>query len=116
MIGGNVFWDYRMTDYSTAHSRLGLGGEYFWKDFEVRHNNYMAMTDTKSFTLDGTDYSERIVPGWDAEIGYRLPNYPQLGVFVKGHNWDYQEIANMNGVSSSSKIDLFCFFILQGVC
>ena len=101
MWGGNVFLDTRMTTYSTAHGRLGVGAEYFWNDFEVRHNNYMAMTGTKSFTLDGTEYSERIVPGWDAEIGYRLPNYPQLGVFVKGHNWDYQEIANMNGVSTS---------------
>ena len=25
----NVFLDYRMTDYSDAHSRLGLGGEYY---------------------------------------------------------------------------------------
>ena len=33
MLGANAFWDYRMTDYSDAHSRLGLGGEYLWKDF-----------------------------------------------------------------------------------
>ena len=26
MVGANAFWDYRMTDYSDAHSRLGLGG------------------------------------------------------------------------------------------
>ena len=25
MVGANAFWDYRMTDYSDAHSRLGLG-------------------------------------------------------------------------------------------
>ena len=30
MLGANAFWDYRMTDYSDAHSRLGLGGEYLW--------------------------------------------------------------------------------------
>ncbi len=42
MVGGNVFLDYRMTDYSDAHSRLGLGGEYLWKDFEFRNNFYMA--------------------------------------------------------------------------
>ena len=41
MIGANAFWDYRMTDYSDAHSRLGLGGEYFVKDFEFRNNWYM---------------------------------------------------------------------------
>ena len=99
MVGGNVFWDYRMTDYSSAHSRLGLGGEYFWKDFEIRNNYYMAMTDKKDVTIGGTSYTERIVPGWDAEVGYRLPNYPQLGVFVKAFNWDYKETDDQSGVA-----------------
>ena len=45
MVGANAFWDYRMTDYSDAHSRLGLGGEYFWKDFEFRINWYMSITE-----------------------------------------------------------------------
>ena len=51
MVQANAFWDYRMTDYSDAHSRLGLGGEYFWKDFEFRNNWYMAITDEKDVTL-----------------------------------------------------------------
>ena len=76
-----------MTDYSSAHSRLGLGGEYLWKNFELRNNYYMVITDKKNnLTIDGTTYTERVVPGWDAEIGYRLPNYPQLGVIVKAFN------------------------------
>ena len=99
MVGGNIFWDYRMTDYSSAHSRLGLGGEYFWKDFELRNNYYMAITDKKNVTVGGTEYTERIVPGWDAEVGYRLPNYPQLGVFVKAFNWDYEDTDDQNGVA-----------------
>ena len=99
MVGGNVFWDYRMTDYSSAHSRLGLGGEYFWKNFELRNNYYMAMTDEKSVTIDGTSYTERIVPGWDAEVGYRLPKYPQLGVFVKAFNWDYEDTDDQSSVA-----------------
>ena len=99
MLGGNVFWDYRMTDYSTAHSRLGLGGEYFWKDFELRNNYYMAITDKKDVTIGGTSYTERIVPGWDAEVGYRFPNYPQIGVFVKAFNWDYEDTDDQSGVA-----------------
>ena len=99
MIGGNVFWDYRMTDYSSAHSRLGLGGEYFWKNFELRNNYYMAITDKKNVTVGGSSYTERIVPGWDAEVGYRFPNYPQLGVFVKAFNWDYEDTDDQNGVA-----------------
>ena len=99
MLGGNVFWDYRMTDYSTSHSRLGLGGEYFWKNFELRNNYYMAITDKKTVTIDGTEYTERIVPGWDTEVGYRLPNYPQLGVFIKAFNWDYKDTDDQSGVA-----------------
>ena len=100
MLGGNVFWDYRMTDYSSAHSRLGLGGEYFWKNFELRNNYYMAITDKKkNITIDGTEYTERIVPGWDAEVGYRFPNYPQLGVFVKAFNWDYEDTDDQSSVA-----------------
>jgi len=99
MVGGNAFWDYRMTDYSSAHSRLGLGGEYFWKNFELRNNYYMAMTDKKDVTIGGTSYTERIVPGWDAEVGYRLPNYPQLGLFVKTFNWDYEDTDDQSGVA-----------------
>ena len=101
MVGGNIFWDYRMTDYSSAHSRLGLGGEYFWKHFELRNNYYTAITDKKTVTVDGVSYTERIVPGWDVEVGYRLPNYPQLGVFVKGFNWDYKDTDDQNGVATS---------------
>ena len=101
MVGGNVFWDYRMTDYSSAHSRLGLGGEYFWKDFELRNNYYMAITDKKNVTVGGTEYTERIVPGWDAEIGYRLPNNPQVAVFVKGFNWDYKDTDDQSGIATS---------------
>ena len=101
MIGGNIFWDYRMTDYSSAHSRIGLGGEYLWKNLELRNNWYMAMTDTKTVSISGTEYSERIVPGVDVEVGYRLPNYPELGVFVKGFNWDYKDTDDQSGIGGS---------------
>ena len=101
MVGANAFWDYRMTDYSDAHSRLGLGGEYFWKDFEIRNNWYMSITDEKSITIDGTSYSERVVPGWDVEVGYRLPNNPEIALFVRGFNWDYKKTQDNSGIEGS---------------
>ena len=101
MLGANIFWDYRMTDYSDAHSRLGLGGEYFWKDFEFRNNWYMAITDEKSVTVDGTSYLERVVPGWDVEVGYRLPNNPELAFFVRGFNWDYEYTQDNSGLEGA---------------
>jgi len=101
MIGANAFWDYRMTDYSDAHSRLGLGGEYFWKDFELRNNWYMAITDEKNVTVKGTSYKERVVDGWDVELGYRLPNNPELAFFVRGFNWDYKNTQDNSGLEGS---------------
>ena len=101
MVGANAFWDYRMTDYSDAHSRLGLGGEYLWKDFEFRNNWYMSITDTKNVTVNGTAYGERVVPGWDVEAGYRLPNKPELAFFVRGFNWDYKDKSDNSGIEGS---------------
>ena len=101
MVGANAFWDYRMTDYSDAHSRLGLGGEYFWKDFEYRNNWYMSITDEKSINVNGTSYSERVVPGWDVEVGYRLPNNPEIAFFVRGFNWDYKNTQDNTGLEGS---------------
>ncbi len=101
MVGGNIFWDYRMTDYSDAHSRLGLGGEYLWKDLEIRNNWYIPITDEKDVTVGGSNYKEKVVPGWDAEIGYRLPNYPELAFFVRGFNWDYKNTQDNSGLEGS---------------
>ncbi|WP_413679203.1 inverse autotransporter beta domain-containing protein [Prochlorococcus marinus] len=101
MVGGNVFLDYRMTDYSDAHSRLGLGGEYFWKDFEFRNNWYMAITDEKDVTIDGSSFVERVVPGWDLEVGYRLPSNPELAFFVRGFNWDYKYTQDNSGLEGA---------------
>ena len=101
MLGANAFWDYRMTDYSDAHSRLGLGGEYFWKDFEFRNNWYMAITDEKVVTIKGVSYNERVVDGWDVEVGYRLPNYPELAFFVRGFNWDYKYTQDNSGLEGA---------------
>ena len=101
MVGANAFWDYRMTDYSDAHSRLGLGGEYFWKDFEFRNNWYMSITDEKDVTIKGVSYKERVVPGWDLELGYRLPKNPELAFFLRGFNWDYKNTQDNSGLEGS---------------
>ena len=101
MVGANAFLDYRTTDYSDAHSRLGLGGEYLWKDFEFRNNWYMAITDEKDVTVNGTSYKERVVDGWDVELGYRLPNNPELAFFVRGFNWDYKNTQDNSGLEGS---------------
>ena len=101
MLGGNAFWDYRMTSYGNAHSRLGIGGEFLRKDFELRNNWYMSITDEKNVTIKGVSYKERVVPGWDVELGYRLPRNPEVAFFVRGFNWDYRNTQDNSGLEGS---------------
>ena len=90
-----------MTNYSSAHSRLGLGGEYLKNGWELRNNWYMSISDEKNVTVNGTAYEERVVPGWDVEAGYRFPNNPEMAVFVKGFNWDYKNTQDNSGLEGS---------------
>ena len=125
MIGLNAFWDYRMTSYSSAYSRWGAGGEIWWNDFKLTNNWYIAGTGIKRITTSGpayidesdlgpgtysfsewagaNTYNERVVPGWDVGVNYRLPNYPQLSFGVRGFRWDY--IANSDNTGVEGSID-----------
>ena len=101
MVGLNGFWDLRTTNYSTPHTRWGVGAEGFWKGFELRNNWYIRGSSDKDITINGTNYTERVVPGWDFEMGYRIPSYPQLAMFIRGFNWDYQARSDNSGVEAS---------------
>jgi len=101
MVGVNGFWDYRIVEYTSSHSRFGVGAEGFYKDLELRNNWYIAGTGMKAFNSAGGVTYQRIVPGWDVEIGYRLPNYPQLAFFLKGFNWDYVSRPDNGGISGA---------------
>ena len=101
MVGVNGFWDYRIVGYTTSHSRFGVGAEGFYRDFELRNNWYIAGTGEKAFNSDGGVTYQRVVPGWDVELGYRLPSYPQLAFFLKGFNWDYVSRPDNGGLGAA---------------
>jgi hypothetical protein len=103
MVGINGFWDYRIVNYTTPYSRFGVGLEAFWKDFEMHTNGYISGSQTHilSDTSTSTTY-ERVVPGWDLELAYRLPDYPQLAFFVKGFVWDYYSRTDNTGVGGGA--------------
>ena len=101
MVGLNGFWDLRTTDYSTPHTRWGVGAEGFWRGFELRNNWYIRGSSDKDISINGINYTERVVPGWDLEMGYRIPSYPQLAMFIRGFNWDYKDRSDNSGVEAS---------------
>ena len=98
LAGVNGYWDYRTTNYSTSHSRFGLGGELFWKTLSFTNNWYIAGTGTKTINTNNTDYYERVVPGWDFELGYRLPSNPNIAFFARGFRWDYRKRNDNTGI------------------
>lgn len=123
MIGANAFWDYRLTPYSSSYSRFGAGAELWWNDFKLSNNWYIAGTGIKRITTNGTayvdttkltpgtydesallgnnTYDERVIPGWDLALNYRLPNYPQLALGVRGFRWDYIKRQDNTGIEGS---------------
>ena len=102
LIGLNGFWDYRMVPDTTSHSRFGIGWEAFYKDFELRNNWYFAGTGRKTISqTSSTTTYERVVPGWDVELGYRLPDYPQLAFAVRAFRWDFVSRTDNSGIEGS---------------
>ena len=55
---------------------------------------------TISQTSSTTTY-ERVVPGWDVELGYRLPDYPQLAFAVRAFRWDFVSRTDNSGIEGS---------------
>ena len=98
MLGINSFWDYRIAPYGVSYTRWGVGLETFWQDFEFRNNWYISGSGIKEFSVDGVHYNERVVPGWDIEVGYRLPENPQTAIYLRTFLWDYMKLRNHTGV------------------
>ena len=101
LVGLNGFWDYRMVGYGPSHSRWGIGAEFGWKDLSITNNWYIAGTGVHSVTIDGSQYQERVVPGWDVEAAYRLPSNPNISLALKAYRWDYQKTNDVDGAEGS---------------
>ncbi|WP_170953836.1 inverse autotransporter beta domain-containing protein [Synechococcus sp. UW105] len=101
LAGVNGYWDYRTTDYSTSYSRFGVGAELFWNSLSLRNNWYIAGTGKETVKVYNTEYYERVVPGWDVELGYRLPSHPNVAFFVRGFRWDYQQSNDNSGLQGT---------------
>ncbi|HEQ1860061.1 TPA: inverse autotransporter beta domain-containing protein, partial [Providencia alcalifaciens] len=79
-IGINAFIDH---DISRAHTRAGLGAEY-WQDYlKLNANGYLGLTSWKSAPELNHDYNAKPAHGWDIQVESWLPTYPQLGGNLK---------------------------------
>ncbi|WP_323084297.1 invasin domain 3-containing protein [Providencia alcalifaciens] len=79
-IGMNAFIDH---DFSHAHTRAGLGVEYWQNYLKLNANSYFGLTAWKSAPELNHDYNAKPAHGWDIQIEGWLPAYPHLGGNLK---------------------------------
>ncbi|EGF1422356.1 hypothetical protein IB305_004762 [Salmonella enterica] len=122
IFGGNVFLDY---DIRNRNSRLGVGGEYSYKNSALSLNLYKGMTSWRQSKQKGMDdYDEKPANGYDVRINTRLPYGLDLtSVFEKYYgnnvslqgNSDFQKSpSNFKAIARYTPIPLFSLLLEKG--
>ena len=97
MLGVNAFYDYQQDN---KHKRKSIGVEAIGQTLEFRANKYMAISDKKEVS---TDNWERVLDGYDAELGGTIPN-TDLRAFATYTRWDAVD-ASSDAVEKSARIE-----------
>jgi hypothetical protein len=86
MYGVNAFFDH---GFKYGHERVSLGGEYFFGNNEFRVNAYHGISGAKE--VDSTSHIfERVLDGYDYELGTSIPKAPWMRLYAQGFSWDYK--------------------------
>ena len=90
--GLNAFFD---IDPENDHQRASIGAEIKSSALELTVNNYFGLTGFK----DGKNgNSERVLGGYDLELGAQVPYIPAAKLYVKQFQWDlHDDVANIKG-------------------
>lgn len=117
IFGGNWYLDLQYSMYDNFFTKTGGGVEVLSDWVDARFNGYIGLTDerdlgkrvsrrdfygTSTYAGSGSDY-ETLMPGFDAEIGVRLPVIDQLGemrVFAGGYYFDARHVKDIKGIKS----------------
>jgi hypothetical protein len=92
--GGYMFTDRRQTDLGSQFWQTTWGAEYIRRDWEARANLYLPVNRQQTFVLpdqrgpyiagngifvnDDSTITEEAQPGFDAEAGFRLPDFSRF--------------------------------------
>ena len=104
LFGLNTFYDYA---HKNDHSRWGLGLEYFTGNTEFRVNNYKGISGDREIasTVNSKTY-EKVLSGYDYEIGASLVNAPWLSLYAKGFYYDYKHANDAKGYKLRANMQL----------
>ena len=111
ILGANLFYDYE-TEH--AHDRIGPGVEALSAFAEFRANGYFGLS--KARTVDPgitANVIEKVVDGFDLEVGAPVPYYSRLKVFG-GYEWyDFKQFENREGWSTRAEYTPFRFIVID---
>lgn len=95
LIGTNTFYDYQ-DDYD--HRQVGVGLEALGETLEARLNAYFGLSDAKLVDETSTyrEY-EKVVDGFDAELGSKIPQLPWAKIFAGGFWYNAKYADNLEG-------------------
>ncbi len=117
IVGGYGFFDTRNTPAGNTFHQATIGLEALSENWDIRANAYIPETTEKEIrgtanvngTLSGTqlrivgtdNVKERSLPGFDAEIGYKLPIFKkeidEIRVYGGGFHFDASGYDNVSG-------------------
>jgi len=101
LVGANTFYDH---EWKRGHSRIGLGVETRWNNFDFYANYYDAISGTKYEVQQNT--SEKALDGYDAELASQIPFLPSARVRAKYFHDDAVTGSNINGWAAGIEVDL----------
>jgi hypothetical protein len=90
MFGANAFFDHQ---WPYDHNRMSLGLDYKTSLYGAALNHYIGLSDWRG---RGDGYEEKALGGTDLELSGRLPQAPELELFMKGYHWDQEQTALFN--------------------
>ena len=90
MFGANAFFDHQ---WPYHHNRMSLGVDYKTSLIGAHLNHYIGLSDWRS---RGDGYEEKALSGTDLTLSGRLPQAPELELFVRGFHWDQDKTATLN--------------------
>lgn len=111
LLGLNSFFDY---ENDHQHYRVGLGGEAFINQVEIRGNSYIGLSPRRLVNEVGTlrEY-EKAVDGFDLEFGLPLPYLNWIKVFGGGYWYNYEKFDNKMGWRLRNEIKPFNYSTLN---
>lgn len=108
LLGGiNTFFDYQALH---KHYRTGVGLEAIAKKWEFRTNSYIGLSPKRVVEdISSSTTYEKVVDGFDAELGAPVPHLPWLKLFAQYYYYDYKKFKNMAGNKLRAELKPFKF-------